>query len=197
MEAGKKIPITIELSTEQRLQLRVLRSSPAMGGSEGNRCTLEEILSYIVASVCDGIRRPGSWERGCVASMFGEWDVEAPICRFCGYELVDEDEPLEWEMKHCETCLLEAIDEWAQHLHPNWFDVGKDWAAIHPGEPDEALKEIVWLALDVIDGSPEDRKAAQWLCWEAMGRKSPLTPLADDDEIDPLSEDDAGVLQVN
>lgn len=33
--------------------------------------TLEELLEYLARAVADGVRRPGSWERGVVLQLTG------------------------------------------------------------------------------------------------------------------------------
>jgi hypothetical protein len=110
MNAAEKV-ISITLTAEQRRLLRMLRSSPAMGAN----ATLEQVIEYAVASICDGVRREGSWEAGCVASLFGEWSYEPPpCCPVCEFDLLDEDDPFEMETKHCEACLIRLIDEWEQ-----------------------------------------------------------------------------------
>lgn len=66
--AKGELRLTVSLSAEQALYLRALGSSSAMGGG-----SLDDIVRYILASVADGVRRPGSWERQCVLSMFGDF----------------------------------------------------------------------------------------------------------------------------
>lgn len=108
-----KQSVSIELTAEQRRLLRMLRTSPAVGPD----ATLEQVISYIMSSVCDGVRREGSWEHGCVASMFGDWYWEPPpLCSVCEFEVLDEDDPLEMESKRCETCLVRLVDDWEQSL---------------------------------------------------------------------------------
>lgn len=112
-EAEKKRTVSIELTAEQRRLLRMLRTSPAMGTD----ATLEQVIAYILSSVCDGVRREGSWEAGCVASMFGDWYWEPPpLCSVCEFEVLDEDDELEIESKRCETCLIRLVDDWEQSL---------------------------------------------------------------------------------
>lgn len=42
----------------------------ALGESHGHK-TVASVLRYLGASVADGVRRPGAWERDCVAQLFG------------------------------------------------------------------------------------------------------------------------------
>lgn len=105
--------IEIELSKEQRQLLRCLRDSQAIGNAEA---PLEEVLQYLVASICDGVRRPGAWERQCVLQIFGDWSYLPPMCAHCEFELLDEDNAGEMESKHCADCLLHLADEWEQKL---------------------------------------------------------------------------------
>lgn len=58
--------LTIEVNPEQLEYLKVLAESPALDGGSP-----EDVLSYLVRAVCDGVRRPGSWERQCVVQLFG------------------------------------------------------------------------------------------------------------------------------
>ena len=58
--------LTIEVNPEQLEYLTVLGRSPALDGGSP-----EDVLSYLVRAVCDGVRRPGSWERQCVVQLFG------------------------------------------------------------------------------------------------------------------------------
>jgi len=37
----------------------------------------EQVVKYLVSSVVDGVRRPGSWERSVVESLFGPEAVRA------------------------------------------------------------------------------------------------------------------------
>ncbi len=63
--------LSIEISDQERAFLELLRNHGGGGP------TLESVLLYVVSSVVDGMRRPGSWERPMVASMFGEdWAEE-------------------------------------------------------------------------------------------------------------------------
>lgn len=49
----------------------------------------DQVRSYLVASVVDGVRRPGSWERGVVEALFGPEAV-----RLAAFELRrDEEDP--------------------------------------------------------------------------------------------------------
>lgn len=106
--------LQLELTSEQRKHLRWLRTSPAIG--DGN-ATLEQVVAYLVSSICDGLRRPGSWERGVVDQLFGDWHWEPPpLCGHCEFDLLDEDDALDMLTKHCETCRVDVIDAWEQKL---------------------------------------------------------------------------------
>jgi hypothetical protein len=62
----------VELGERERLILATL----------GGQRPVPDVLRYLAASMCDGVRRPGSWERGCVAQLFGHdriLDAEAEI----------------------------------------------------------------------------------------------------------------------
>ena len=58
--------ITIEVSDQTVAFLELLCDHGVAGDS------VESVVVAIVASIVDGMRRPGSWERQCVAPMFGE-----------------------------------------------------------------------------------------------------------------------------
>lgn len=60
--------ITIDLTADQVAYLNVLRSSSAMGDD----APLDRVVKYILASVADGVRRPGSWEAQLLPPMFGQ-----------------------------------------------------------------------------------------------------------------------------
>ena len=64
-------PLTLMLSAEEKEFLELLRDCGGAGDS------LESVMHFIISSVVDGMRRPGSWERPMVTSMFGEdWTSE-------------------------------------------------------------------------------------------------------------------------
>jgi hypothetical protein len=72
------VKITIDLDVETVRQLQELATSAAMLDPGGGRPTtgqqtIAKIVRYLVASAADGVRRPGSWERGWVEQAFGEW----------------------------------------------------------------------------------------------------------------------------
>lgn len=58
---------------EAEVRQRVLT---ALGVSMGCQ-DADEVIRFIVASVVDGVRRPGSWERGVVEALFGPEAVRA------------------------------------------------------------------------------------------------------------------------
>lgn len=64
--------ITLTLTDHQVHYLTALRFSEAMGGPT-SKASLETVLAYVVASVADGVRRPGSWERQSIEPMFGSF----------------------------------------------------------------------------------------------------------------------------
>lgn len=68
MTSSRKHTIKLIVSAEQLAYLRMLRTSQATPGEP-----VEGILRYLVASICDGIRREGSWEHQCVLQIFGEY----------------------------------------------------------------------------------------------------------------------------
>ncbi|HEY3236471.1 MAG TPA: hypothetical protein VGJ84_17260 [Polyangiaceae bacterium] len=58
-----KLTVEVEARTEAILK--------ALGSGVGCQ-TAEETLDYIIMSIVDGVRRPGSWERQLLPSLFGE-----------------------------------------------------------------------------------------------------------------------------
>jgi hypothetical protein len=60
------ISITVDARTASYLRA-LTRSVPVPHG------TLEDVVSYLVHSAADGLRRPGAWERGWLEQAFGEW----------------------------------------------------------------------------------------------------------------------------
>jgi uncharacterized protein involved in tellurium resistance len=47
----------------------------ALGESHGHT-DVASVLAYLAASMADGVRRPGAWERDCVAQLFGPAAIE-------------------------------------------------------------------------------------------------------------------------
>lgn len=64
--------ISIEVDPETFELLRVLGKSYAVGGHG----TVAQVVAHLVHSAADGVRRPGSWERGWVEQAFGGGDWE-------------------------------------------------------------------------------------------------------------------------
>jgi hypothetical protein len=58
--------ITISITDEHYKALELLARTPAV--PEG---TPEEVLEHLIGSMAAGVRRRGSWERGCVQQLFG------------------------------------------------------------------------------------------------------------------------------
>lgn len=63
------------LAHELELELVELDDRPrailaALGESHGHK-DVASVLAYLAHSMADGVRRPGSWERACVAQLFG------------------------------------------------------------------------------------------------------------------------------
>jgi hypothetical protein len=60
---------------EKRLTIKLSRRAAgclaALGKAHGYK-SAAETLAYIASSVVDGVRRPGSWERQMLYSLFGE-----------------------------------------------------------------------------------------------------------------------------
>lgn len=66
-------PITIELDEETIGLLEVIGKGWALGGQG----TAEEVLAHLAVSAAEGVRRPGSWERGWVVQGCGDgWETE-------------------------------------------------------------------------------------------------------------------------
>jgi hypothetical protein len=66
----------LKLSDEQLEKLDAFALTPAIGNSlretrANPKAARAKVLEYLVARVCDGARRPGSWERGVVQQLFG------------------------------------------------------------------------------------------------------------------------------
>ena len=59
----KKLTVEVDEQTEAILA--------ALGSGAGYE-TAEDTLDYIVMSIVDVVRRPGSWERQLLPSLFGE-----------------------------------------------------------------------------------------------------------------------------
>lgn len=62
--ASKQQKITVEIDPAKANLLKQL------GARIGHR-TAEDTLTYLLASLADGVRRPGSWEAQVVAMLFG------------------------------------------------------------------------------------------------------------------------------
>lgn len=167
-----KRTLAIELDAEQRRQLRMLRSSPAMGED----ATLEQVIAYILSSVCDGVRRSGSWEAHAVTMMFGDWHWEPPpLCSACEFEVLDEDDALEIESKRCEGCLIELIDAWEQTLPEDEDDEAGRFelcSRAYAGESD-ALRAC-W-----------DQLKAAGLCGDTRGLAPEATPVRCNGDAEP------------
>lgn len=62
------VTIAVTVSARTAAYLRALtRSSSVPDG------TLEDVVSYLVHSAADGLRRPGAWERGWLTQAFGDF----------------------------------------------------------------------------------------------------------------------------
>lgn len=61
--------LTLELDGSLVEALEALATSTATPGAP-----LEVIVMYLLRSMRDGVRRPGSWERQCVRQLFGEFE---------------------------------------------------------------------------------------------------------------------------
>lgn len=59
--------VIVEITEEQASSLRRLARAWGVGGQ-----TAEDTLRHLVQHVCDGVRRPGSWERQVVLQLCGE-----------------------------------------------------------------------------------------------------------------------------
>lgn len=70
--------ITVEVDAEVFEALRVLAKSFAIGlnSSADRRDPVRAVVNHLVHSAADGVRRPGSWERGWVEQAFGGGDWE-------------------------------------------------------------------------------------------------------------------------
>ena len=67
--------ITVEVSDEALELLEVLGASYAIGGTASARRPVEAVIAHLVHSAADGVRRPGSWERGWAEQAFGsDWE---------------------------------------------------------------------------------------------------------------------------
>ncbi|HEU0081861.1 MAG TPA: hypothetical protein VFQ87_03240 [Bradyrhizobium sp.] len=66
-----KITVTIEHQQVAYL-LALARSSAVPKKEETDREGIARVLRHLVMSAADGVRRPGSWERGWVVQAFGE-----------------------------------------------------------------------------------------------------------------------------
>jgi hypothetical protein len=49
----------------------------ALGSEAFGHTSVELTIAYILSGFVDGVRRSGSWERGCVVQFFGPEPVEA------------------------------------------------------------------------------------------------------------------------
>lgn len=63
-----KTKISVEVDEVTLAFLQVLATSDAMGG----KGSPAEVVSYLIHCATDGVRRPGSWERGWVRQAFGD-----------------------------------------------------------------------------------------------------------------------------
>lgn len=60
--------LTFVFTGEQLAALRRLGTTYATSG----KGDASEVILHLVQSACDGLRRPGSWERGWIQQAFGE-----------------------------------------------------------------------------------------------------------------------------
>jgi hypothetical protein len=75
--------VVLALDGEQLERLARLAHSTAVAVSardvvEGRAALAARVLAYLVACASDGMRRPGSWERGWLAQAFGDWPEADP-----------------------------------------------------------------------------------------------------------------------
>lgn len=75
--------IELELAEKQRTVLETL------GTAHGYR-SAADVLRYLVASVSDGVRRPGAWERQVVLMLFGDEAVQAAQFEIARAELPED-----------------------------------------------------------------------------------------------------------
>jgi hypothetical protein len=70
---SKNTTVTVTLSADAAAYLRQLAKSSAIESGK-----IEDVASHLLHSAADGVRRPGSWERGWVQQAFGDFP-EGPI----------------------------------------------------------------------------------------------------------------------
>lgn len=87
--------ITIEVTVEQYRLLEALAHKTTGTEGPGRALRVRGVLAHLVHSAVDGVRRPGSWERGWLMQAFGDSWVENlvrdPSCEF--YDQPKGDRP--------------------------------------------------------------------------------------------------------
>lgn len=65
------VTIQVELSAEELFNLNAVTG----GNSPAGIRSLNELVEYLLGHVADGVRRPGSWERGWMeqAGLWSRW----------------------------------------------------------------------------------------------------------------------------
>lgn len=76
MTTSRTYLFELTVSDNQLEELASLADTPAIGNSPAEtrakpKAARAKVLEYLIARVCDGVRRPGSWERGLIQEVFG------------------------------------------------------------------------------------------------------------------------------
>lgn len=68
--------ISIEVSDDAAAALAMLGTTSAVACTGNKTTRVRRALEHLIASATDGVRRPGSWERGWLVQAFGDIDTE-------------------------------------------------------------------------------------------------------------------------
>lgn len=85
-------PVTIELSPEIYRELEHLVAMHKRCGAANPMATVDQLVSYILAAIADGSRRPGAWERQMLDMMGLVADCPEHDVYRAGYGPADDTE---------------------------------------------------------------------------------------------------------
>jgi hypothetical protein len=73
---SRRYVFELTLADDQLEQLTLLAHTPTIGSTPAETAAepkeaLAKVLGYVIVSLCEGVRRPRSWERVVVRQLFG------------------------------------------------------------------------------------------------------------------------------
>jgi len=93
--ASRRYVFELTLADDQLEQLTSLAHTPIIGSTRAETAAepkeaIAKVLGYLIVSLCEGVRRPRSWERVVVRQLFGYTyrpiEVSAPAANSNGGE---------------------------------------------------------------------------------------------------------------